>query len=83
MSKHAECTDLTITVFGVILTLTYIYPINDVLFFAQTDTGASLGADELKALSQRWIWTDRLRLIVTSIGYLALLRAFSVPLTKN
>jgi Domain of unknown function (DUF1772) len=71
---------LCMTVFGLIFTVFYIYPVNDVLF---TQAGGSLSAEECSALASRWIWADRIRLAVVAIGYLAMLRAFSVPFTRN
>jgi len=58
---------------GVIYTIAYIYPINDVLM---TKAGAGLSAEEIQALVDNWIFADRLRFAIMLIGYFFLLKAF-------
>lgn len=64
----------------VIFTLAFIYPINEVLFF---QAGAGLPAAEVQRLASTWIWADRLRFGVGVIAFVALLRAFQLPLTRE
>jgi len=65
--------------FVLVFTLTYVYPMNAVLF---TQAGGNLSVAELRAMLHRWIIADRLRFVVACVGYLALLRALSIPITK-
>ncbi len=65
---------------GVVGTLVWIYPINDILFFK---AGGDMPTDEIRALANRWIWADRLRFLVGSASFVALLRAFSLPLPTS
>jgi hypothetical protein len=69
---------VTMTV-GLIFTFAYVYPMNAVLF---TQAGGNLPPDALRALLHRWIIADRARFAFMSIGYLALLRALSLPLLR-
>jgi hypothetical protein len=62
--------------FGLVYTLAYIYPINSVLM---AQAGGSGSPDEIRAMVQRWILADRLRFVVGTVGFLALLKAFSLP----
>jgi hypothetical protein len=66
--------------FGVIYTLSYIYPINDILFF---QAGGSRSSEEIKTMADQWVFADRLRFIVMLIGYIGLLRAFSKPFVRE
>jgi len=61
---------------ALILTLAYIYPINDVLIFK---AGGDLDAASIERLSRKWIAADRLRLVIVTIGLIALLYAFHLP----
>jgi hypothetical protein len=63
--------------FGVVFTLFYIYPINNVLFL---QAGGNQGPDEIRAMARQWIIADRVRFGVGCVGFLALLRALSIPL---
>jgi hypothetical protein len=63
--------------FVLVFTLTYVYPINAVLF---TQAGGDHSVEEIRALLHRWIIADRARLVVACVGYLALLRALSIPI---
>lgn len=66
--------------FGVVFTLFYIYRINDVLFL---QAGGNHSPEEIRAIAQQWITADRLRFGVGCVGFLALLRAFSLPLAPE
>src|SRR5262245_7195764 len=66
--------------FGVVFTLTYVYPINAVIF---TQAGGDRSADEIRALVHRWLFADRLRFGIGIIGFLALLWAFRQPIPSN
>ena len=57
----------------VVFTLTYIYPINDVLVF---QAGGDLGAEAVRRLATTWIWADRARFAVGIVAFVALLMAF-------
>ncbi len=61
-------------------TLVYIYPINDVLFFK---AGGDLSREEVRTLADRWIWADRVRYAVGVAAFLAILRAFSLPVPMS
>lgn len=65
--------------FGLVFTLAYVYRINDVLM---NPVGSSASGAEIQALVRRWIWADRLRFAVGVVGYVTLLRAFSLPLRR-
>lgn len=65
----------TVTMF--VFTNTYIHPINDVLF---VKAGGTLKPEDVRALADRWIAADRFRLVVTVVGYVALLLAFRLPI---
>jgi len=60
---------------GVVFTLAYFYPINAVLF---DQAGGNHSNEEIRAMLRAWIFADRARLLVLSIGYLALLRAMNI-----
>lgn len=64
-------------VFGVVFTLAYVYPINEVLF---AQAGGSHSAEEIRALADQWIVADRLRFAVGCVGFLAVLWAFRQPI---
>ncbi len=61
---------------ALVLTLAYIYPINDTLIFK---AGGDLDADGIRDLARKWIAADRVRLAIMTIGFLALLYAFRLP----
>jgi hypothetical protein len=65
------------TVFGVIFTFLYVYPINAVLF---EEAGAGRSASEIRELASAWILRDRIRFAVGLIGFAAVLHAFRLPL---
>ena len=60
-----------------IFTLTYIYPINAVLF---EQAGGGHSATEIAAMVRTWIWADRVRFGVGIVAFVAILRAFRLPL---
>ena len=62
---------------AVVFTLAYIYPINAVLF---EQAGGNHTDGEIRAMLRTWIFADRARLLVVSIGYLALLRAMNIAM---
>jgi len=66
----------TCMAFGILYTITYIYPINQILFF---QPGGQRDAEEIKAMVRQWIFADRLRFSISIVGYICLLRAFSRP----
>ena len=63
-------------ILGVVATLVYIYPINDILFF---HAGGDLPREEVRALAGRWIFLDCVRYAVGVVAFLALLSAFTLP----
>jgi hypothetical protein len=63
--------------FVLVFTLAYVYPINAVLF---TQAGGDHSVGEIRAMLDRWIIADRARFVVACVGYLALLRALSIPI---
>jgi hypothetical protein len=65
---------------GLLFTLAYIYPINGILF---TQAGGDHTVEEVRAMAHSWIVADRARLLVISVGYLALLRALSIEIAKR
>jgi hypothetical protein len=68
---------LCFTGFGVIFTLTSIYPINAVLF---EQAGGAHSAEEIRTMVGQWIFRDRLRFAVGLVGFVATLWAFRLPL---
>ena len=67
----AVCKALT-----VVFTLAYVYPINEVLF---AQAGGDRSPEEVRAMVWQWVWADRVRFGVGLAGFLALLRALSIP----
>jgi len=65
---------------GVAFTLTYVHPINEVLF---GQAGGNRTDGEIRALLRRWILVDRARFLFMSVGYLALLRALSIAMPAS
>ncbi len=66
--------------FGVVFTLAYVYPINDVLF---AQAGGNHSAEEIRAMVRQWVIADQVRFGVGVVGFLALLRALSIPFPTN
>jgi hypothetical protein len=66
--------------FGVGFTFAYVYPINDVLF---TQAGGNHSPEEIRVMARHWIVADRARFGVGVVGFLALLRALSIPFPLN
>jgi hypothetical protein len=71
---------LICTLFVIIFTLTYVYPINDTLIFK---AGGAMPAEEIKSMVNHWILADRLRFAVCLVGYFFLLKAFRIPSEKS
>jgi uncharacterized membrane protein len=67
-------------VLGIAFTLTYIYPINDILM---TKAGAGKSAEEINSFVDKWIMADRVRFGVMLIGYIFLLKAFKLPIINK
>ena len=66
---------LLCTLFVIIFTLAYVYPINDILIFKAGGDGSS---EEIKSMVNHWILADRLRFAVGLVGYLFLSKAFRI-----
>lgn len=64
---------LACTVFGIVYTLGYVYPINEILM---VKAGSNLNDISLKELAGKWIVADRFRFAVMLVGYFYLLKAF-------
>ena len=62
--------------FGIIYSVIYIFPINEVMM---KNAGFGKSPEEIKSLVDKWVFADRLRFIVMSIGYFCLLQAFRLP----
>lgn len=60
-------------IFITVYTLVYIYPINDILF---KQAGASQPAEVIKGLVTKWLFADRMRFAIGTIGYICLLKVF-------
>ena len=82
--QHRQYLLITIIslIIGIIYTITYIYPINDILM---TKAGANQSEEEIRTMVDKWIFADRLRFVVMLIGYFFLLKAFklAIPDKKN
>ena len=65
---------------AVAMTLLYIYPMNEVLFTSAID---GLSVDAARAMTEHWILADRVRFAVRCVGFVALLRAFSMPIAST
>src|SRR5688572_8509686 len=63
--------------FGIILTIFYVYPINDAIM-AKAGEGSS--PEEIEQMVKNWILADRLRFAVIFAGYFFLLWAFRLPI---
>lgn len=70
----------TCMIFGLVFTLAYIYPMNAVLF---AQAGGNHTGEEIRAMARQWILADRVRFAVMTIGFLALLRALSIPIHNS
>ena len=64
----------------VIFTITYIYPINAVLF---EEAGGDHPAAEITDMVNSWIFADRIRFFVGVMAFIAILRAFRLPLLQK
>ncbi len=65
---------------GLVFTLFYIYPINEVLF---ARAGAGLSAEDVRSLARKWVFADRARFVVGVLAFLATLRALSLPVPNG
>ena len=63
-------------VFGIILSTTVVFPINEVIM---AKAGQGRSPEEIKQMVQTWIQADRVRFVVIFVGYLFLLWAFRLP----
>jgi hypothetical protein len=79
LPRHRAALGLAVLclVVTVIFTFAYVYPINAVLF---AEAGADLSSAEIAELVRNWIWADRLRFVVGIVAFVALLKAFRLPL---
>jgi uncharacterized membrane protein len=73
-------TAAAITVAMILFTLFYIYPINEVLFM---QAGGGQSAEQIEKMVRKWIFADRARFVFGTIGFLALLRALSLPVKNS
>lgn len=60
-------------VFITVYTLAYIYPINEILF---KQAGGNNSAEIIIALVKKWLFADRFRFVIGTVGYLCLLHVF-------
>jgi hypothetical protein len=68
---------VAVFVFVVVFTNAYIYSLNTMLMAPHATVGRS--PSEIEALVDKWLFADRLRLLIGSVGYLCLLKAFRLP----
>lgn len=66
--------------FGIILTIFFVYPINDVIM-AKAGEGSS--PEEIKRMVHDWILADRVRFAMVFVGYFFLLWAFRLPINLS
>ena len=80
--QHRKYLSVTLlcSVFVIIFTLTYVYPINDILMFK---AGGDKTPSEIKSMVNHWILADRLRFAVGLVGYFFLMKAFRIPIEKS
>ena len=72
-------TILTIAI-GVILSIIVVFPINEAIM---AKAGQGKTPDEVKQMVKTWILADRLRFGIIFTGYIFLLWAFRLPLSKS
>lgn len=65
---------------GIVYTLAYIYPINEVLM---TQAGGGRSGEQIQHMAEKWIFADRLRFAIMFVGYIFLLKAFRLPIPQN
>jgi hypothetical protein len=82
LPKHRTALGIAVLclVATIVFTFTYVYPINAVLF---AQAGVDLSNAEIAELVRNWIWADRLRFCVGVIAFVALLKAFRLPLAED
>ena len=64
------------SVIGIVFTLTYIYPINEIIM---VQAGVGHSPEEVRSLVRRWVTADRIRLIFSGTQFLCLLIELSIP----
>ena len=65
-----------IAVVAVVLTLVFIYPINDVLMGTSS---REVSPEEMRSIVRQWVIADRIRFVAVTIGFLCMLKAFALP----
>ncbi len=77
--QHRKYLSVTLStiILGIIFTLLYMYPINEILM---TQAGAGKSSSEIQSLVYKWIFADRLRFIIMFVGYIFLLKAFRLKI---
>ncbi|MEJ7830299.1 MAG: anthrone oxygenase family protein [Segetibacter sp.] len=80
LHRNYLLTTLIILILAIVYTLTYIYPINDILM---AKAGADKSAEEIKTMVDKWLFNDKLRFAVMLVGYFFLLKAFRLPISKQ
>jgi hypothetical protein len=65
-----------LTLFGVVFTLVYVYPINEIVM---QQAGGKLGGEQIRQLVNQWIVADQIRFIMGVAGFISLLWAFRQP----
>jgi hypothetical protein len=68
---------VAVFVFVVVFTNAYIYSLNAVLMAPHATVGRA--AADIQSLIDKWLFADRLRFAIASVGYLCLLKAFRLP----
>ena len=68
------------SVFVLVFTFAYVYPINSVLI---AQAGGTASPDEIRSMVQRWILADRFRFGIGTLSFLVLLRAFGLPVDND
>jgi uncharacterized membrane protein len=71
---------VAVFVFVVVFTNAYIYSRNAVLMAPHATIGRA--AAEIQSLIDKWLFADRLRCAIASVGYLCLFKAFRLPVHK-
>ena len=82
LPKHRQALGVAVVCLTatVIFTLAYVYPLNAVLF---EQAGGEHSAIEIVGMVRTWIWADRIRCGVGIVAFVAILRAFRLPLPSQ
>jgi hypothetical protein len=80
MQRYYLLVAVGIFVFVLVFTNAYIYSLNAMLMAPHATVGRS--PLEIQSLIDRWLFADRLRFSIGSVGYLCLLKAFRLPLRE-